>query len=497
MIKGNSAKNESNQAVCFDNEKYIKLQGAKIDERIKMFGNKLYLEFGGKILDDTPASRVFPGYRPGIKVEMLEKLKDKAEIIFCINAEHIEKGKMRADNNISYEAELLRLIDRFNSLGLPTTAVVITLYTGQAAAKKFKDQLERRCIKAYIHTYTKGYPTDIDVIVSREGYGAQAYIETTKPLVVVAAPGPNSGKLATCLSQLYHEHKRGVRAGYAKFETFPVWDLPLKHPVNVAYEAMTADLGDVNMIDSFHLEKYGKTAVNYNRDLLVFPVLKNILYKITGCNPYFSPTDMGVNMIGKCISNDKCIREAACDEVIRRYLGALCDYKNGIWGAEIPERIKILMDELGLNVTDRRVVTAAAKNKTVKKSNVVAIELADGQIVTGRDTDIMTAPAAAVINVIKALGGIEDKIHLLSPDHVGPMLRLKKDVYQETKLTLSDVLMALAASAAINETVELALSELSTLRGLEAHSTTMLSGVEITALKKLGLNITCTAEFAN
>ncbi|MCL2037531.1 DUF1846 domain-containing protein, partial [Candidatus Saccharibacteria bacterium] len=367
-VERGSAIGDSAQGICFDNDKFLELQSAKIDERIKMFGEKLYLEFGGKILDDTPASRVFPGYRPGIKVEMLQKLKDKTEIIFCINADHIERRKMRADNNTSYEAELLRLVEKFAALGIPTTAVVITLYTGQVAAKKFKNQLEHRRLKVYIHTLTKGYPTDVDTIVSEEGYGAQAFIETTKPLVVVAAPGPNSGKLATCLSQLYHERQRGVQAGYAKFETFPVWDLPLKHPANMAYESMTADLDDVNMIDDFHLERYGEMAVNYNRDLVVFPVLKNILHRIIGRDVYFSPTDMGVNMIGQCITNDECVRRAAKAEIIRRYLNALCDYKNGLWDAVVPERIKILMDELSISVDDRPVVAAALERKNRKKS---------------------------------------------------------------------------------------------------------------------------------
>ena len=488
-------KSKNDVSVCFDNDKFIELQSAKINERIEMFGDKLYLEFGGKIFDDTPAARVFPGYRPGIKVEMLQKLKDKVEIIFCISADHIERRKIRADNDTSYEAELLRLVEKFAALGIPTVAVVVTLYTGQPTAKKFKDQLEHRGLKVYIHTYTKGYPTDVDTIVSDEGYGAQPYIKTIKPLVVVAAPGPNSGKLATCLTQLYHERKRGVQAGYAKFETFPVWDLPLKHPANVAYESMTADLGDVNMIDNFHLEKYGQTTVNYNRDLVVFPVLKNILHRIIGRDVYFSPTDMGVNMIGQCITDDQRVRRAACDEIIRRYLNSLCSYKNGIWSADVPERIKILMDELNISVEDRPVVAAALRTQAKKKSNVVAVELGPKQIITGRDTDIMTASAAMIINAIKTLGKIQDKVHLIPPVNGQPMLRLKRDIYGETKLTLPDVLMALAVSAATNPTVELALAQLPRLRGLEAHATVMLPQNEIDALKKLGLNVTCADEF--
>ncbi|MDR1969997.1 MAG: DUF1846 domain-containing protein [Candidatus Nomurabacteria bacterium] len=486
----------NNQNTCFDNEKYIKLQSAEIDERIKMFDNKLYLEFGGKIFDDLNVARILPGFRPGIKVEILRELKDKVEVIFCINAAAIEKKKMRADHGISYEVELLRLVDKFKAMGIPTVAVVITLYTGQPAAEKFKNQLERRGIKTYIHTHTKGYPTDVDTIVSEEGYGAQSYIETTKPLVVVAAPGPNSGKLATCLSQLYHENERGVRAGYAKFETLPVWNLPLKHPVNMEYEASTADIGDTNMIDDFYLEKYGKMAVNYNRDLAVFPVLKKILHKIIGKDLYYSPTDMSINVIGECITDDECVRRASCDEIIRRYLDSLCDYKNGFYDITVPNQIKVLMDELDIGVADRPVVAAALKKKTEKKANAMAIELSDGQVVTGRYTDIMTASAAAVINAIKNLSNIDDEVHLIPPVNGQPMLKLKQEIYDEARLYLSDVLMALAVSAATNPTVELALSKLPELKGLEAHSTIMLPKIEIDALKKLGVNITCTDEFA-
>ncbi|MCL2451298.1 DUF1846 domain-containing protein [Candidatus Saccharibacteria bacterium] len=481
---------------CFDDEKYIKLQSAKIAERIELFGDKLYLEFGGKIFDDLHAARVLPGFRPGIKTEVLLQFRDKAEIIFCINAGDIEKRRVQSNHNVTYDIELLWLIKDFEALGISTAAVVITLYAGQPSAEKFKNQLEHRGIKAYFHTHTKGYPTDVDTIVSEAGYGAQAYIKTTKPLVVVAAPGPNSGKLATCLAQLYHEHRRGVRAGYAKYETFPVWDLPLKHPVNMAYEASTADLGDVNMIDNFHLEKYGVTATSYNRDMAVFPILKNILHRITGQDLYYSPTDMGVNLIGQCITNETCVRRASSNEIIRRYLNSLCDYKNGLWGANMPERIKILMDELGISVADRPVVAAALVTQTKKKANAVAIELDDGRIITGRDTKIMSASAAAVVNVIKELSGIEDKIHLISPVNLHPTLKLKQEVYHESRLNLLDVLMVLAVSATTNPTVELALSKLPDLRDLEAHSTVMLPRAEINTLKKLGLNITCTDEFA-
>jgi len=460
-----------------------------------MFGGKLYMEFGGKIFDDLHASRVLPGFSPGSKIEMLRELKDDVEIIFCINANDIEKKKIRADYGISYEVELLRLVDELGALKLPTVAVVITQYNNQAGAKKFKNQLERRGIRVYFHTFTKGYPSDVDTIVSKEGYGAQPYIETSKPLVVVAAPGPNSGKLGTCLAQLYHESRRGVRVGYAKFETFPVWNLPLKHPVNIAYEASTADLGDVIMIDNFHFEKYGEMVVNYNRDLAVFPVLKNILHKIVGEDLYYSPTDMGVNMVGMCIKNNKVVEKASRDEVVRRYLDSLCDYKNGIYGIEVPNRIRVLMDEMKIGVADRRVVTAALEVKGKKKSNVLAIELADGRIVTGKDTEIMTASAAAVINAIKELSGVADGVHLIASSTLNPMLKLKKDVYRETKLSLPDVLWALTVCAATDATVGLALSSLAGLRHLEAHATVMLPKVEMDCLKKLGINVTCTDEF--
>jgi Uncharacterized protein conserved in bacteria len=481
----------------FNNEKYIKLQSVRIDERIKMFDDKLYLEFGGKIFDDLHASRVLPGFNPGSKIEMLRELKDRLEIIFCISANDIERKKIRADYGISYDIELIRLIDNLQALGLTTAAVVITLCSDhQPEVLKFKEQLERRGHKVYCHTFTKGYPTDIDTIVSEEGYGAQQYVETTKPLIVVAAPGPNSGKLATCLAQLYHEHKRGVKAGYAKFETFPVWDLPLKHPVNMAYEASTADIGDINMIDNFHLETYGQAAVNYNRDLEVFPILKNILHRITGQDPYCSPTDMGVNTISQCITDDEGVKRASCDEIIRRYLNYLCDYKNGIYDINVSNRVKLLMDELELDTNSREVATIAQKTKEQKESNIVAIQLSKEETITGKDTDIMTASAAAVINAIKQISGIDDAIHLISPINLEPILKIKKEVYSETKLNLHDVLIALAVGEATNPTVALALSNLEKLRGLESHSTVMLSKAELGTLKKLGLNITCTDEFA-
>ena len=486
----------ANKSIGFDNEKYIKLQSEEINKRLKMFSDKLYLEVGGKLLDELNFARSVPGYNPEAKIEVLKKLKDKTEIIFCISADSIEKKKMRADYGISYDAELLRLINRARGLGLNTTAVVITLFNGQPEAIKFKNQLKLRKIRVYCHTYTKGYPTDIDTIVGHEGYGAQEFIETTKPIVVIAAPGPSSGKLATCLAQLYHEHRRGRKVGYAKFETMPVWDLPLKHPLNMEYEAATADLGDKNMIDNFHLEKYEKTVTTYNRDLLVFPILKNILRRITGEDVYNSPTDMGVNMIGRCIIDDGVVRIAAQKEIIRRYLDSLCGYKNGYFDIDVPNRIKLLMDELGISVEDREVVEVALKTKITKKSKIVAIELEDGEIITGKDIKVMTASAAAIMNTIKQISRIDDQIHLISPEHLNPILKLKQDVYNEDKLNVHDILVALAVGESTNPTIKFAMSSLEKLRGLEAHSTVMLSRSELDSLKKLGLNVTCTDEFA-
>lgn len=480
----------------FDNEKYIKLQSKKIVERIALFDNKLYMEFGGKLFDDLHASRVLPGFEPESKVNMLREFKDKVEVILCINANDIEKKKIRADHGISYDIEVLRLIEKLKKMDLPTVAVVITQYKEQTEAIKFKKQLEGRGINAYFHTLTKGYPTDVDTIVSEEGYGAQPYIETTKPLIVVAAPGPSSGKLATCLSQLYHDYKRGIKAGFAKFETFPVWNLPLKHPVNIAYESSTADIGDVNMIDNFHLEQYGERAVNYNRDLAVFPILKNILNKIIGKDIYFSPTDMGINTVGLCIKNEKIVEENCNNEIIRRYLNSLCDYKNGLCDNSVPTRIKVLMDEIKITVADRKVVSVALETKEKKNSDIVAIQLKKNKIITGKNTNVMTASASAVINAIKIISNIEDKIHLIPPVKLNSLLKIKQEVYKENQLNLPDVLIALATSEAIDSTVGLALSNLKELKGLEAHSTVMLPKTEQDSLKKLGINITCTDEFS-
>ena len=481
----------------FDNELYVKLQIETIKERIKMFDNKLYLEFGGKLFDDYHAKRVLPGFELNSKIKLLEELKDNLEIIFCINAKDIEK-KIRADYGISYDMEVIRLINIMKKLQISVNSVVITLYNGQSCVERFKEKLETIGIKSYVHTYTKGYPTDVDIIVSEEGYGANPYIETTKPLVVVNAPGPCSGKLATCLSQLYHEHKRGIKSGYAKFETFPVWDLSLKHPVNVAYEAATADLNDRNMIDSFHLEAYGVKAINYNRDLEVFPVVKNILNKISGEDIYKSPTDMGVNSIGKCIINDDIVKLAAKKEILRRYYKALVDAKLGSCDEEIPKRIKLLINELKIDNSICRVINEA-KNKEIKsKTRAMAIELNNNTIITGRQTKLLSPAASLILNSIKYLTDIKDEIDLLSPSVLKPILKLKKEsLNKESYLNLNDVLIALSICSATNPIVEKAIKNLKKLNNCEAHATYIVEKADLEALRSLLINLTCEPIFYN
>ena len=476
----------------FNNEKYVEIQSKKIKEKIKKF-DKLYLEFGGKLFDDYHASRVLPGFEPDSKIKMLLELKDITEIIICINAKDIERKKIRADYGITYDMEVLRLIDEFQNLGLSVNSVVITLYTGKESSKKFINQLEKRNIKTYVHTPTKGYPTDVDVIVSDEGYGANPYIKTTKKLVVVTAPGPSSGKLATCLSQLYHEYKKGVKAGYAKYETFPVWNLPLKHPVNVAYEAATADLKDVNMIDSFHLEKYGITSVNYNRDLAVFPVLKSILHKITGEDIYYSPTDMGVNMIGSCIDDDEAICAASRQEIIRRYYKALCDYKTGDADEEVYKRIKVLMNELEIDpLKERKVIDVARDKSSNEDLPVIAMELANGKIITGKKTEILSPASSLILNAVKELTKIPDDVDLLSKSVLEPILKLKPlGNHTSNSLNLEEVLIALSICSATNPIVKRALKNLSKLSGLEAHASFMVYNGDLNTLKRLNINLTC------
>lgn len=474
----------------FDNDLYLKVQSERIKERLKKFDNKLYLEFGGKLFDDYHAMRVLPGFESDSKIRMLLELKDICEIVFCINAGDIERNKIRADYGITYDMDVLRLIDQLKSLGLQVNSVVITLYKGQPRAESFKKKLEARGMKAYIHTPTKGYPTDVETIVSEEGYGKNPYIETTKPLVVMTAPGPCSGKLATCLSQLYHEYKRGVQAGYAKFETFPVWNLPLKHPVNIAYEAATADLKDVNMIDYFHLEKYGIRSVNYNRDLEVFPVLKDILFKITGEEIYSSPTDMGVNMIGKCIIDDQAVQEAAKAEIIRRYYQALCDCKTGNGDTETAERIKVLMNELDLKESDRTVVKAALDKAAKEKRHVISLELPNGKIITGKQTDLLNPASSLLINAMKELTHIPDEIDLLSPSVLEPIQKFKSKTKEHETLNLQEVIIALSICSVTNPTIAKAFKNLKKLAGCEAHASYIVTNGDKNEFRNLKINLT-------
>ena len=479
--------------IAFDNEKYLKIQKEKIEERIKMFGDRLYLEFGGKIFDDYNASRVLPGFSPDAKIKLLQEFKEDLEIIFCINASNIQKNKIRADYGIGYDVELLRLIESIQKLGIEINSVVITMYTGQDAVEKLKQTLNSKNIKVYIHRPTKGYPDDVETIVSEEGYGQNPYIETTKKLVVVTAPGPSSGKLGTCLSQLYHEHKRGIEAGYAKFETFPVWDLPLMHPVNVSYEAATADLGDINMIDSFHLEEYNVKAVNYNRDVSAFPILKNILNKISGKDIYKSPTDMGVNTISKCIINEEVAKEAAKMEIIRRYYASLCDFKKGVGTEAAVERIKQLMNNVGVTVENREIVTYALDKAEKENVNALAIKLENGKIITGKESELLSASSALLINTIKELSGIPDDVYLLSPDMLESIFKLKQKTSYKRKysLNLPEVLIALSICAKTNPVIEKTIEAIDKLRGLEAHSSYIVATTEMKVLKSLGINLTC------
>lgn len=479
--------------IGFDNNKYLKIQKEKIEERINMFDNKLYLEFGGKIFDDFHASRVLPGFSPDAKIKLLQEFKENLEIIFCINANNIQKNKIRADYGIGYDVELIRLIENIQKLGISINSVVITMYTGQEEVEKLNQTLNSKNIKVYIHRPTKGYPDDVETIVSEEGYGKNPYIETTKKLVVVTAPGPNSGKLGTCLSQLYYEHKKGIKAGYAKFETFPVWDLPLMHPVNIAYEASTADLGDINMIDSFHLEEYNVKAVNYNRDISAFPILKSILKKITGEDIYKSPTDMGVNMISKCIIDDEVIQKHAKNEIIRRYYAAMCDCKKGIGTEMAVETIKKLMNNVEISTADRDIVKYALEKSENEKVNVLAIKLENGNVITGKESELLSASSALLINTIKHLSGIPDDVYLLSPTVLESIFKMKqKTSYKRNYcLNLPEVLIALSICEQTNPIIEKTMQALNKLRGLEAHSSYVVSTSEQKVLKSLGINLTC------
>ena len=484
--------------IGFDKNLYMQKQSEKILERINLF-DKLYLEFGGKLFDDLHAMRVLPGFDKGAKINLLQNLKDEAELIICINANDIEKNKIRADYGITYGSEVERMIDNISSMGIFINCVVITMFQDQPAANTFKFKLENRGVKVYIHRPIKGYPDDIDMVVSDEGYGANPYIETSRRLVVCAAPGPGSGKLATCLSQLYHEHKRGVKGGYAKFETFPVWNLSLTHPVNVAYEAATADLKDVNKIDHYHLENYGVQSVTYNRDVEVFPILREILAKISGGDIiYKSPTDMGVNMIKYCITDDGACIEASKQEVLRRYYKARCDYKNGQSTKGTIERLRVLMSRLQVSANDRKVIEVALdKNQKTDNKGAVAIELPDGQIVTGRNTKLMSATAAAVFNAVKTIAKIDDDIDLIAPVVIEPIISLKSKVLHErhTPLSLEEALLALSVCTATNPLAAKAVKKLDMLKGCEVHSSHMLFKADENPLRKLGMYLTCEPEF--
>jgi len=484
--------------IGFDNKLYMEKQKEHILERINRFRGKLYLEFGGKLFDDFHASRVLPGFEPDAKIRLLRDLRDQLEIVFCISAGNIEKSKIRADLGISYDLDLLRQIDDITAMGLSVNSVVITQYTGQPAADLFAHKLAARGMRYYIHRPIAGYPADVDHIISEEGYGSNSYIETTKPLVVVTAPGPGSGKLATCLSQVYHEFHRGVMAGYGKYETFPIWNLPLKHPVNLAYEAATADLQDVNMIDPFHLEAYGKTTVNYNRDVEAFPIVHTILSRITGDDEcYRSPTDMGVNMAGYAIVDDEVCRQASRQEIIRRYCTGLADLRQGKERPETVEKLKLIMQQLNLHVEDRAVVLPARGKRDASSAPAAAIGLPDGRVVTGKATALMSACSGAMLNSIKAMAGIPKKTLLISPQILEPLLHLKIDLLKSRSSVLKadDVLAALYICAATDETAARAVEQLPKLNGCEVHSTQLLYAGDKDTLRRMGLHLTCDPEF--
>lgn len=483
--------------VGFDNQKYIELQSARIKERIAEFGGKLYLEFGGKLFDDNHASRVLPGFHPDSKVNMLLNLKDQAEIVIAINASAIESNKQRGDLGITYDSEVLRLIDAFRGIGLYVGSVVITQDSSQPAVDQFRKRLQALGVKVYRHYNIEGYPSNIPFIVSDEGFGRNDYIETSRSLVVVTAPGPGSGKMATCLSQLYHEHKRGIRAGYAKFETFPIWNLPLKHPVNLAYEAATADLNDVNMIDPYHLQAYGVATVNYNRDVEIYPVLRAMFEKIYGECPYQSPTDMGVNMAGYAIVDDDVCCRASKQEIIRRYYNSKCLVRQGLLESDAVSKIELLMNQSSISPDDRPVIGAAIAVAEETGEPAAAIELPDGTIVTGKNKKLLGASAAALLNALKALGGIPNDIHLLSPAVIEPVqeLKVKHLGNHNPRLHTDEVLIALSICAVTSSTAALAMEQLARLRGCEFHSSVILSTVDESVFRKIRLNVTCEPKY--
>lgn len=477
----------------FNNDTYLKIQSDKIMERIAMFGGKLYLEFGGKLFDDHHASRVLPGFKPDSKINMLLQLKDQVEIVLAINASDIEKNKVRGDLGITYDMDALRLIDAFHGYGLYVSSVVLTQFEGQTNAVVYQHKLESLGIKVYRHYPISGYPSNVSLIVSEDGYGKNEYIETTRNLVVVTAPGPGSGKMATCLSQLYHDNKRGIKSGYAKFETFPVWNMPLTHPVNLAYEAATVDLNDVNMIDPFHLEAYGTTTVNYNRDVEIFPVLNAMLVKILGESPYKSPTDMGVNMIERCIEDDEAVRDASKNEIIRRYYNALCQVRKGNGGEDTIYKLELLMEKAGISSDYRRVIAAAKAKAEATGRPAAAIEMPDGTVITGKTSELLGASSALILNALKYLAGIPNEVDIISSEIIEPICHLKTSHLGNTnpRLHTDEVLIALSISALTNENAEKAMEEINNLRHCEVHSSVILSPVDVNVFRKIGVNLTC------
>ena len=482
---------------AFDNDKYIQTQSEHIRERITKFGGKLYLEFGGKLYDDNHAARVLPGFQPGSKLRMLLQLKDQVEMVIAINTADIEKNKIRGDLGITYDRDVIRLVNIFRDFGLYVSSVVLTRYAGQATAKAFQARLESMGLKVYHHYAIEGYPSNTSLVVSADGFGKNDYIETSRELVVVTAPGPGSGKLATCLSQLYHEHERGITAGYAKFETFPIWNIPLNHPVNLAYEAATADLNDVNMIDPFHLEAYGETTVNYNRDVEAFPVLVAIFEKIIGYCPYKSPTDMGVNMVGNCIVDDEAAKFASRQEIIRRYYVALCDQKQGKVDDSVVRKLELLMRKAGVKPEERTTVAPALKRAEETGAPAAAMELPDGTIVTGRTSKLLGASSALLLNALKTLAGLPDEMHLISPVVLDPIQHLKVDHLgnRNPRLHTDETLIALTICAATSPMAEMAMEQLYKLRGCEVHSSVILSAVDEKTFKRLGVNLTCEPQY--
>lgn len=486
-----------NKKIGFDNDKYLTLQSERIRQRIEQFGGKLYLEFGGKLFDDYHASRVLPGFKPDSKLQMLLQLKDDAEVVMVISSADIENNKINGNLGITYDADVIRLYNAFSHIGLYVSSVVLTQYNGQPSADVFQRKLEGMGIKVYHHYRIQGYPSNLPLIMSDDGYGKNDYVETTRRLVVVTAPGPGSGKMAVCLSQLYHDYNRGINAGYAKFETFPIWNIPLRHPVNIAYEAATSDLDDVNMIDPFHLEAYGKTAVNYNRDVEIFPVLNAMFEKIFGKSPYKSPTDMGVNMVGNCIIDEDVVCEASRQEIIRRYYTALCGRRNGTVQDEEIVKLELMMKQAGVSTDDRRVVKAALDKAAATGAPAAAMELADGTLITGKTSNLLGASSALVLNALKHLGGIDDESLLMSPAVIEPIQGLKVNNLGSInpRLHTDETLIALSICAGTSAEAKRAMEQISGLRGCEMHSTVILSNVDQRIFKRLGVNVTCEPKY--